>query len=86
MSQGTILENLIAHINGQRKRAGVSEAPFDLGIVTDKRPSQVLAIVQANLQSLKEIGMTNYTWHNDALRSELTLADEKLLISVCRPR
>ena len=64
------------------------DKPFHLGIVSDKRQSQVLNLLQSkeNEATLKEIGMTDYKWHDDALRSSLRLAGEELFVSICSPK
>lgn len=88
MEDSVVIDEILEHIGGQRIRAKLIDKPFQLGIVTDKRPSQILKLVH-NAKSeavLKEIGMTDYKWNDDALRSELKLAGENLLISICRPR
>lgn len=81
-----VLDDLLAHIGEQRSRAKLVDQPFDLGIVTDKRPSQILELVENNKALLHEIGMSNLAWHDDALRSTVKLGGEELFISVCRPR
>lgn len=83
-----VIDEILEHIGEQRIRANLTDKPFELGIVTDKRPSQILALVHSdNCEALlKEIGMTVYKWNDDALRSELKLAGENLLVSICRPR
>ncbi len=88
IEDSVIFDKLLEHISEQRTRAKLTDKPFELGIATDIRPSQVLALVNKdeNMTVLKEIGMQNYKWQDDALRSELKLAGENLLISICRPR
>jgi hypothetical protein len=81
-----VFDEILTHIGEERVRARLIDKPFDLGIVTDKKPSQILDLVESNVDSLKEIGMSNYTWHDDALRSSMKLAGEDLLISICAPR
>jgi len=56
--------------------------------MTDKRPSQILSLMHSSESesTLKEIGMADYKWHDDALRSELRLAGEQLIFSICSPR
>lgn len=82
------MDEVLAHIGEQRIRAKLTDKPFELGIVTDKRPSQILRIVhgEESEATLKEIGMTTYKWHDDALRSDLRLAGEQLIFSICSPR
>ena len=82
------MEDILTHVGEQRTRAKLMDKPFQLGIVTDKRPSQILNLLHSkeNEATLKEIGMTDYKWHNDALRSSLRLAGEELLISICSPK
>ena len=82
------MDELLEHIAEQRVRAKLTDKPFELGILTDIRPSQILDLVHSeeNEALLKEIGMTSYQWRDDALRSELKLAGETLLISICGPR
>ena len=88
INDSVVFDELLEHIGEQRIRAKLTDKPFDLGIATDIRPSQVLALVnkEESMAVLNEIGMQNYKWHDDALRSELKLAGENLLISICRPR
>ena len=81
-----ILDSLLGHIAEQRVRAKLVDRPFDLGILTDKQPSQALEIIESNIDTLRKIGMINFHWHDDALRSTLNIADEELFVSVCRPR
>lgn len=83
-----ILDDLLDHISKQRLRAKLTDKPFELGIATDIRPSQVLSLVnkEESMAVLKEIGMQNYKWHDDALRSYLRVAGENLIISICHPR
>ncbi|HSH55228.1 MAG TPA: hypothetical protein VK983_00215 [Candidatus Limnocylindrales bacterium] len=83
-----VVEEILAHVGEQRMRAKLTDKPFELGIVTDKRPSQILTLIHSekNKAALKEIGMTDFEWHDDALRSELKVAGENLLFSICRPR
>lgn len=86
--QSVILSKLLEHISTQRVRAKLTDQPFDLGIATDTKESQVLPIIrdEANMKLLQDIGLQNYIWHNDALRSSLMIAGENLLVSICRPR
>jgi len=88
IEDSVILEEILTHIGEQRIRAKLIDKPFELGIVTDKRPSQILQVVHTDESKtiLKEIGMTDYTWHDDALRSDLRLAGEQLVFSICSPR
>jgi hypothetical protein len=83
-----VMEEILSHISEQRTRAKLTDKPFQLGIATDKRPSQVLGLIhnEENEAILKEIGMTEYKWHYDALRSNLRVAGEELLMSICSPR
>lgn len=81
-----VINKLLAHVGEQRVRAKLVDSPFDLGIVTDKRPSHILKLINKNIDILTEIGMANQVWHDDALRSTLRLGGEELLISICRPR
>lgn len=83
-----VINEILEHIGEQRIRAKLTDKPFELGIVTDKRPSQILKLVNSEKSEavLKELGMTNYKWNDDALRSEFKCAGENLLISICRPR
>lgn len=88
IEDSVILDEVLAHIGEQRVRAKLTDKPFELGIVTDKRPSQILQLVHSDESEaiLKEIGMTDYKWHDDALRSDLRLAGEQLIFSICSPR
>jgi len=88
VEDSSIIEEILQHIGEQRMRAKLTDMPFELGIVTDKKPSQILKLLHSEESeaALKEIGMTNYRWNDDALRSELKLAGENLLVSICRPR
>ena len=88
VEDSVVIDEILEHIGEQRIRAKLTDKPFELGIVTDKRPSQILKLVHDKKSEavFKEIGMTDYKWNDDALRSELKLAGEKLLISICRPR
>jgi hypothetical protein len=83
-----IFDELIEHIAKQRIRAKLTDKPFELGIATDVRPSQILTLVNKdeNMVILKELGMKIYKWHDDALRSDLRLAGENLIISICGSR
>lgn len=83
-----ILDELLEHVGEQRIRAKLVDQPFELGIMSKKRPSQVLDLIhnKTSEKTLKEIGMTGYMWHDDALRSNLRLAGEDILVSICRPR
>lgn len=88
IKDSVIVNEILEHIGEQRIRAKLTDKPFELGIVTDKRPSQILELVHSEKCEtvLKEIGMTSYRWNDDALRSDLKVAGESLLISICRPR
>jgi hypothetical protein len=88
IDDSVILDEILAHISEQRIRAKLTDKPFELGVVTDKRPSQILQLVhsEAGEATFKEIGMTDYKWHDDALRSNLRLAGEQLIFSICTPR
>jgi len=88
IEDSTAIGEILDHIGKQRIRAKLTDKPFELGIVTDKRPSQILELVHSEKceTALKEIGMTSYKWNDDALRSDLKVAGESLLISICRPR
>lgn len=81
-------DELLEHIGKQRIRAKLTDKPFELGVATDIRPSQVLSLIneKKNISVLKELGMEKYKWHDDALRSNLRLAGENLMISICSPR
>jgi hypothetical protein len=83
-----VFDELLEHISKQRIRAKLTDKPFELGIATDIRPSQVLTLVNKdeNMATLKEIGMRRYMWRDDALRSDLRLAGENLMISICSVR
>jgi hypothetical protein len=86
IEDSVVFDEILTHIGEERVRARLIDKPFDLGIVTDKRPSQVLALIESNMDTLREIGMSSCIWHDDALRSSLKLAGEDLLISICAPR
>ncbi len=88
IEDSAVIDELLEHVGKQRVRAKLTDKPFELGIATDKKPSQILKLVhdEENEAKLKEIGMTEYKWNDDALRSELKLTGEKLLISICRTR
>lgn len=86
IEDSVVLGELLEHIGEVRTRAKLVDKPFDLGVATDKRPSQILDLIEKNEATLKEIGMSSYIWHDDALRSKLRLAGEDLLISICAPR
>lgn len=83
-----ITKDIFTHIKEQLIRANLSDKPFELGILTDKRQSQILPLLHntESFSQLKEIGMSEYKWHSDGLRSELSLAGECLMFSVCRSR
>lgn len=81
-----VFDKILAHIDEERIKASLNDKPFDLGIVTDKRPSHVLDLIEGNMEALKEIGMSSCIWHHDALRSSMKLAGEDLLFSICAPR
>lgn len=83
-----VFNELLEHIGEQRIRAKLTDKPFELGVATDIRPSQILQLVNKdeNMAVLKEIGMKSYKWHDDALRSNLRLAGENLMISICGTR
>ena len=62
IEDSVILDEILTHIGEQRIRAKLTDKPFELGIVTDKRPSQILSLVhnEESEATLKEIGMTDY--------------------------
>lgn len=88
VEDSVIMSEILEHVGEQRIRAKLVDKPFELGIVTDQRPSQILTLVHSaeNEAVLKEIGLRKLKWRDDALRSELRLAGEYLLISICSPR
>ena len=88
IADSVILDEILTHIGEQRIRSKLTDKPFELGIMTDKRPSQILDLLYSSESeaTLKEIGMTEYKWHDDALRSEMRLAGEQLIFSICSPR
>lgn len=86
MEDSAAFDEILTHIGEERIRARLIDKPFDLGIVTDKRPSQILDLIESNMDTLKEIGMLSFMWHDDALRSTMKLAGEDLFISICAPR
>ena len=79
-------DNILSHIHEERVRAQLTNKSFELGILSDKQQSQVLELVESNIDTLKGIGMSKLLWHDDALRSSMKLAGEDLLISICTPR
>jgi hypothetical protein len=79
-------DEILTHIGEERMRAKLIDKPFDLGVLSDKQSSQILNLIEGSMDALKEIGMSNYIWHDDALRSSMKLAGEDLLISICAPR
>ena len=86
IEDSVVLEDLLEHVGEQRSRAKLVDQSFELGIATGKRPSQVLDLVNNNEATFKKIGMTKFQWYDDALRSNLKLAGEELLISISRKR
>lgn len=88
IEDSVVLNEILTHIGEQRIRAKLIDKPFELGIATDKRPSQILYLIRSKeaQATLKEIGMTNYQWRDDALRSDLRIAGEQLIFSICSPR
>jgi hypothetical protein len=88
IKDSVVFSELLDHIGKQRIRAKLTDKTFELGIATDIRPSQILSLVNKdeNMATLKEIGMDSYEWHDDALRSNLRLAGENLMISICSAR
>jgi hypothetical protein len=88
IEDSVVFGELMEHVAKQRTRAKLTDKPFELGIATDIRPSQVLNLVNKdeNMAVLQEIGMKSYKWHDDALRSDLRLAGENLMISICSVR
>lgn len=88
IDESAVIGEVLAHIKKQRVRAKLIDQPFELGILTDKKQSQIIKLLRTDksVALLKEIGMTEYGWNDDALRSELKLAGENLFISICRSR
>jgi hypothetical protein len=86
IEDSVLFDEILTHIGEERIRARLIDKPFDLGIVTDKQPSHILDLIESNMDALRKIGMSNYIWHDDALRSSMKLAGEDLLISICAPR
>lgn len=88
IEDSVVLDEILAHVGEQRMRAKLTDKPFELGIATDKRPSQILQLLHSKESeaTLKEIGMTDYKWHDDALRSNVRVAGEQLIFSICSPR
>lgn len=82
VEDSVVLDELLHHVGKQRDRAKLVDKPFELGVMTDKRPSQILDLVDKNEETFKEIGMTQFIWHDDALRSTLNIYGEKLLFSI----
>ncbi|MEO5690614.1 MAG: hypothetical protein ABIQ64_00320 [Candidatus Saccharimonadales bacterium] len=81
-----VLDEILEHVGEQRARAKLVDHSFELGIVTDKRPSQILDLIHNNEAVFKEIGMTKFEWYDDALRSKMRVAGEELLFSISRKR
>jgi hypothetical protein len=86
IEDSVVFAEILAHIGEERVRAKLIDKPFDLGIVSNKQQSQILSLIENNIDGLKEIGMSSSIWHDDALRSSMKLAGEDLLISICAPR
>lgn len=86
IKDSVVLERILTHIGEERIRAKLTNKPFDLGIVSDTQQSQVLELIASSMYALKEIGMSNFIWRDDALRSSIKLAGEDLLVSICAPR
>lgn len=86
IEDSVVLDELLNHVGEQQSRAKLVDQPFELGVVTDKRPSQILDLVYKNEATFKEFGMTAFKWHDDALRSTLKLCGEELIFSISRPR
>ncbi len=70
----------------QRVRAKLVEKAFELGIVTDEKPSKVLDVVINNLAVFEALGMKKYHWQDDALRSHKKVSGEQLLFSISAVR
>ena len=86
IEDSVVFDEILTHIENERVRAKLVDKSFDLGIVTDKRASTILELIEKNMNTLKKIGMSHYIWHDDALRSSLKIAGEELLVSLCAPR
>lgn len=88
IEDSVVMEDILEHVGKERVRAKLTDKPFVLGITTDKRPSQILALVHSKDSEalLKEIGMTAYEFRWDALRSSLRLAGEELTFSISGSR
>ena len=81
-----LFDKILTHIREQQIRAKLTDKSFDLGVLTSKQHSPILALIENNMDTLANIGMSNYIWHDDALRSTMNLAGEDLLFSICAPR
>jgi hypothetical protein len=86
IEDSVIIEELLEHVGEQCIKAKLIDQPFELGIVTDKHPSQILDLINNNEAAFKEIGMTQFQWYDDALRSKLKIAGEELFISISKKR
>jgi hypothetical protein len=86
IDDSVVLDELLNHVGEQQSRAKLVDKSFELGILTDKRPSQILDLVYKNEAAFKEFGMTKFQWYDDALRSTFKIAGEELLFSISRPR
>lgn len=88
IEDSVVLNEILTHIGEQRVRAKLIDKPFELGIVTDKQASQIMQLLgrKESQTALKDLGMTEYKWRDDALRSDLRLAGEQLMFSICSPR
>lgn len=88
IEDSVVIDDILTHVGEQRIRAKLTDKPFVLGVITDKRPSQILELLHKSESEavLKEIGMTEYKWCDDALRSNMRIAGEELVISICSPR
>jgi hypothetical protein len=88
IEDSVVMDELLEHIAKERARAKLSDKPFVLGVATDKKNSQILPLIRTeeNEALLREIGLTDYEFHWDALRSSIRLAGEELIISICSPR
>ena len=88
IEDSVVVDDILTHVGEQRVRAKLIDKPFELGIMSDKRPSQILDLLHKDESEavLKEIGMKEYKWHDDALRSSMRIAGEELIISICSPR
>jgi hypothetical protein len=86
LQKSTVLKLLLNHIDKQRIRAKLINKPFELGVVTDKKPSYIFEVINENFAALEALGMKKYHWQDDALRSSKRISGESLLFSISATR